>query len=178
MTATRPVALVTGAPSGIGEAATLAAAGVQAAGTSRNTSRVTRRDGVMFLDLDVTSDEPASTVARQVTGRSGRIGVLVSNAGAGAAGESSVALAPGVVDVNVFGLIRMTGAVLPHMRARERGRIINISSVPGFIPRSRHGRLGRVEARGRGLLRVPGPRGPRARRPGCCSSSRPSPAPR
>ena len=105
-------------------------------GTSRNTSRVTPRDGVTFLDLDVTGDEPG-TVARQVIGRSGRIDVLASTAGAGtggAAGESSVAQAQGVFDVNVFGLIRMTKAVLPHLRARERGRIIDISSVPEFIP--------------------------------------------
>jgi short-subunit dehydrogenase len=139
MTATRPVALVTGASSGIGGAAALAlaAAGFQVTGTSRNTSRVTPRDGVMFLDLDVTSDEPASTAVQQVIGRFGRIGVLASTAGvgtAGAAGESSVAQAQGVFDVNVFGLMRMTKAVLPHMRARERGRIINISSVLGFIP--------------------------------------------
>ena len=90
-----------------------------------------------FLDLDVTGDEPAGTAVQQVIERSGRIDVLASNAGAGtagAAGESSVAQAQGVFDVNVFGLIRMTKAVLPHMRARERGRIINISSVLGFIP--------------------------------------------
>ena len=73
MAATRPAALVTGASSGIGEAAALAlaAAGFQVTGTSRDTSRVTPRDGVTFLDLDVTGDEPAGTVARQVTGRSG-----------------------------------------------------------------------------------------------------------
>jgi short-subunit dehydrogenase len=139
MTATRPVALVTGASSGIGKAAALAlaAAGFQVIGTSRNTSRVTPRDGVTFLDLDVTSDESASTAVQRVIGRFGRIDVLVNNAGVGTAGaaeESSVAQAQGVFDVNVFGLIRMTKAVLPHMRARGRGRIINISSVLGFIP--------------------------------------------
>ncbi len=139
MTATRPVALVTGASSGIGKAAALAlaAAGFQVIGTSRNTSRVTPRDGVTFLDLDVTSDESASTVVQRVIGRFGRIDVLVNTAGVGTAGapeESSVAQAQGVFDVNVFGLNRMTKAVLPHMRARGRGRIINISSVLGFIP--------------------------------------------
>ena len=149
-------------------------------GTSRNTSRVTPRDGVTFLDLDVTSDESASTVVQQVTGRFGRIDVLVNNAGVGTAGaaeESSVAQAQGVFDVNVFGLIRMTKAVLPHMRARGRGRIINISSVLGFIPApymavyaaSKHA--------------VEGYSGPWTTRSantasGCCSSSPPSPAPR
>ena len=139
MTATRPAALVTGASSGIGKAAALAlaAAGFQVIGTSRNTSRVTPRDGVTFLDLDVTGDESAGTAVQQVIGRFGRIDVLANNAGVGTAGaaeESSVAQAQGVFDVNVFGLIRMTKAVLPHMRARGRGRIINISSVLGFIP--------------------------------------------
>ena len=72
---------------------------------------------------------------QQVIGRSGRIDVLASNAGAGRRRPGKlVAQAQGVFDVNVFGLIRMTKAVLPHMRARERGRIINISSVLGFIP--------------------------------------------
>jgi len=139
MTATRPVALVTGASSGIGKAAALAlaAAGFQVAGTSRNTSRVTPHDGVRFLDLDVTSDESVTTAVQQVMERFGRLDVLVNNAGigtAGAAEESSVAQAQGVFDVNVFGVIRMTKAVLPRMRAQGGGRIINISSVLGLVP--------------------------------------------
>ena len=134
------VALVTGASSGIGQAAAvaLAAAGFQVVGTSRNTSRLgPNDDGVMFLDLDVTSDASVTRVAQQVVERFGRIDVLVNNAGFGAAGaaeESSVAQAQRVFDVNVFGLIRMTKAVLPVMRAQGRGRIINISSVMGLVP--------------------------------------------
>jgi NAD(P)-dependent dehydrogenase (short-subunit alcohol dehydrogenase family) len=139
MTTPRPVALVTGASSGIGQAAALAfaAAGFQVIGTSRNTSLVTPREGVTFLDLDVTSDESVATVVQQVIDRFGRIDVLVNNAGVGSAGaaeESSVAQAQGVFDVNVFGVIRMTKAVLAHMRARGGGRIINISSVLGLVP--------------------------------------------
>jgi short-subunit dehydrogenase len=139
MTATRPVALVTGASSGIGQAAALAlaAAGFQVVGTSRDTARVTPPHGVTFLDLDVTSDESVAAVVRRTIERFGRIDVLINNAGVGTAGaaeESSVAQAQGVFDVNVFGLIRMTKAVLPHMRAQGRGRIINLSSVLGFIP--------------------------------------------
>ena len=139
MTATRPVALVTGASSGIGEAAAiaLAAAGFQVIGTSRDTSRVTARTGVTYLDLDVTSDESVGTVVKQVIDRFGRIDVLVNNAGVGANGaaeEFSVAQTQRVFDVNVFGLMRMTKAVLPHMRAQGRGRIINISSLGGFVP--------------------------------------------
>src|SRR3990170_3289837 len=53
---------------------------------------------------------------------------------ASAAEESSVAEAQVVFDINVFGVMRMVKQVLPHMRARGRGRIINLSSVQGFIP--------------------------------------------
>ena len=139
MTTNRPVALVTGASSGIGRAAAraLAEAGFEVAGTSRNTAKVTPADGVRFLDLDVASDASVHAAVGQVIERSGRIDVLVNNAGLGAAGaaeESSVAQDQRVFDVNVFGVIRMTKAVLPHMRARGSGRIINISSVLGFVP--------------------------------------------
>ena len=139
MTATQPVALVTGASSGIGQAAAgaLAGAGFRVAGTSRDASRVTPRDGVTFLDLDVTSDESAAAAVGQVIARFGRIDVLVNNAGIGSAGaaeELSVAQDQKVFDINVLGVIRMTNAVLPHMRAQGGGRIINISSVAGFAP--------------------------------------------
>ena len=139
MTAARPVALVTGASSGIGKAAALAlaAAGFEVAGTSRNTSGATRRDGVTFLDLDVASDESVSTAVKQVIERFGRLDVLVNNAGIGSSGaaeESSIAQDQSVFDINVFGVIRMTKAVLPQMRAQGGGRIINISSVLGFVP--------------------------------------------
>ena len=135
----KPLALVTGASSGIGKAAALALvhAGFDVVGTSRNASRVDPQGGVTFLDLDVTSDESVSTLVRGVIERFGRIDVLVNNAGTGAAGaaeESSVAQDQRVFDINFFGLIRMTKAVLPHMRAQGRGRIINISSVLGLVP--------------------------------------------
>jgi NAD(P)-dependent dehydrogenase (short-subunit alcohol dehydrogenase family) len=139
MTTARPVALVTGASSGIGKAASiaLAQAGFEVIGTSRNTSRALHNDGVTFLDLDVARDESVTTVVQRVIERFGRLDVLVNNAGIGAAGaaeELSVAQDHRVFDINVFGVMRMTKAVLPHMRAQGRGRIINISSVLGFIP--------------------------------------------
>ena len=139
MTRVRPVALVTGASSGIGKAAALALvqAGFAVVGTSRNASGVSPRDGVTFLDLDVTRDESVTTAVRQVIERFGRLDVLVNNAGTGAVGaaeESSVAQDQRVFDINVFGLIRMTKAVLPSMRAQGSGRIINISSVLGLVP--------------------------------------------
>jgi len=139
MTTARPVALVTGASSGIGKATAgaLAAAGFDVIGTSRDTARVAPPDGVWFLDLDVTSEASVTAAVEQVVEQFGRIDVLVNNAGMGAIGaaeESSVALAQDVFDVNVFGVMRMAKAVLPHMRAQGRGRIINLSSVVGFLP--------------------------------------------
>jgi short-subunit dehydrogenase len=106
-------------------------------GTSRDISRVDPTAGVAYLGLDVTSDESVSTVTQEVVERFGRLDVLVNNAGigvTGAAEETSVAQAQSIFDVNVFGLMRMTKAALPHMRAQRNGRIINISSVVGFIP--------------------------------------------
>jgi len=74
---------VTGASSGIGEATALALveAGFEVIGTSRNTAKVAPRDGVTFLDLDVSSDDSVATLVRQVVDRFGRIDVLVNNAG-------------------------------------------------------------------------------------------------
>jgi short-subunit dehydrogenase len=139
MTATRQVAMVTGASSGIGKAAAiaLAGAGFDVIGTTRDSARVTAPAGVSYVDLDVTSDESVASVVRQVIDRYGRIDVLVNNAGVGANGaaeEFSVAQTQEVFDINVYGLMRMTKAVLPHMRAQRRGRVINVSSLSGFVP--------------------------------------------
>ena len=135
----QPVALVTGASSGIGRAAALALGdkGFAVVGTSRRSANATAPPGVEFLELDVASDESVHSLIGQVLERFGRIDVLVNNAGVGASGaaeESSIGQAKDVFDVNVFGVIRMTNAVLPHMRAQGDGRIVNVSSVLGFIP--------------------------------------------
>jgi short-subunit dehydrogenase len=135
----QPVALVTGASTGIGEAAAhaLAGAGFTVYGTSRSAAAGEKRGGVVFLPLDVTDDGSAAAVVREVLERSGRIDVLVNNAGfgiAGAAEESSIEQARALFETNVFGSIRMTRAVLPHMREQGGGRIINVSSVLGFLP--------------------------------------------
>ncbi|MDF3146479.1 MULTISPECIES: oxidoreductase [unclassified Streptomyces] len=139
MTTDQPVALVTGASSGIGKETALAlvAAGFNVVGTSRDTSRVTPLDGVTFLGLDVASDTSVAATVQEVSERFGRIDVLVNNAGVGSMGaaeETSVEEAQSVFDTNVFGVMRMVNEVLPHMRAQRRGRIINISSVLGFLP--------------------------------------------
>jgi NAD(P)-dependent dehydrogenase (short-subunit alcohol dehydrogenase family) len=139
MERTRPVALVTGASTGIGKATAraLAAAGFEVIGTGRKTSGLTPPAGVTYLDLDVARDDSAEALVQQVIGRFGRIDVLVNNAGVGSAGaaeENSVAQAQSIFDINVFGVIRMTRAVLPHMRAQGGGRVINLSSVLGITP--------------------------------------------
>ena len=139
MTTGNPVALVTGASTGIGKATALALvkAGFEVIGTSRNTTGAAPYDGVTFLNLEVASDESVTAAVGRVIQRFGRLDVLVNNAGVGSTGaaeESSVAQDQDVFDINVFGLIRMTKAVLPQMRAQGSGRIINISSVVGFIP--------------------------------------------
>ncbi|WP_454860017.1 oxidoreductase [Promicromonospora soli] len=139
MTTARPVALVTGASSGIGKEAALGLvkAGFDVVGTSRDASRAAPLDGVTYVDLDVAGDASATAAVQRVIDKFGRIDVLVNNAGVGSIGaaeENSVAQAQAVFDINVFGVMRMVREVLPHMRAQGRGRIINLSSVQGFIP--------------------------------------------
>lgn len=133
------VALVTGASSGIGEATAqrLAAAGYKVYGTSRRGGPAGRRSFEM-LPLDVTSDESVEAAVKEVLRLHGRIDLLVNNAGFGVAPagaeESSIEQAKAIFDTNLFGLIRMTRAVVPHMRRQGSGRIINIGSVLGFLP--------------------------------------------
>jgi NAD(P)-dependent dehydrogenase (short-subunit alcohol dehydrogenase family) len=133
------VALVTGASSGIGEAAAraLVGAGFTVYGTSRGAAGGETRGGVVFLPLDVTDDDSVAGAVREVLERSGRIDVLVNNAGVGVAGaaeESSMEQARAVFETNLFGAIRMTRAVLPHMREQRSGRIVNVGSIVGLIP--------------------------------------------
>jgi NAD(P)-dependent dehydrogenase (short-subunit alcohol dehydrogenase family) len=136
---TSRVAVVTGASSGIGKAAAqeLAGAGFTVYGTSRTAVVGEERDGVTFVPLDVTDDESVADAVREVLARSGRIDVLVNNAGlgiTGAAEESSIEQARALFDTNLFGSMRMTRAVLPQMREQGSGRIINVSSVLGLMP--------------------------------------------
>jgi NAD(P)-dependent dehydrogenase (short-subunit alcohol dehydrogenase family) len=134
----RPVAIVTGATTGIGAATARAlhAAGYQVFGTYRKLP-TTNIPGVDYAACDVTSDESVGTAVREVHAKAGRIDLLVNNAGVGlvgAAEESSLEQARSIFDVNLFGVIRMTNAVLPLMRQQRSGRIVNISSVMGLIP--------------------------------------------
>lgn len=133
------IALVTGASSGIGQATAkrLALGGYKVYGTSRRGAPAGERSFEM-LALDVTSDESVEAAVTKVMRLDGRIDLLVNNAGfsiapAGAE-ESSIAQARSLFETNFFGLVRMTRAVVPHMRHQGAGRIINIGSILGFLP--------------------------------------------
>lgn len=137
----RKIAIVTGASSGIGEATAeqLAKAGYTVYGTSRRGVQGQRAKRMFeILALDVTSHESVVAAVNEVLRLEGRIDLLVNNAGFGvapaAAEESSIQQAQAIFDTNFFGMVRMIRAVLPHMRQRGSGRIINISSVLGFVP--------------------------------------------
>jgi NAD(P)-dependent dehydrogenase (short-subunit alcohol dehydrogenase family) len=139
MTMKSKTALVTGASSGIGDATAqrLAMAGYKVYGTSRRGAQVGQRSFEM-LPLDVTSDASVEAVVSEVIRLEGRIDLLVNNAGFGVAPagaeESSIEQARSIFDTNFFGIVRMTRAVVPHMRHQGGGRIINIGSVLGFLP--------------------------------------------
>jgi NAD(P)-dependent dehydrogenase (short-subunit alcohol dehydrogenase family) len=139
MTQRSPVVLVTGVSSGIGRAvaSAFAAEGFAVYGTSRNPQHTQPIAGVQLVQLDVTDDASVSAAVSTVVQRAGRIDVLVNNAGAGVFGaveETSVSQAQQLFETNFFGLMRLTREVLPYLRAQGSGRIINISSVLGFIP--------------------------------------------
>jgi len=135
---TPPVAIVTGASGGIGEATARAlhAAGYRVFGTSRR-APTTKSPDIEYLVCDVTRDESVQAAVGEVLSKAGRVDLLVNNAGVGlvaGAEESSLEQAKSLFDVNLFGLIRMTKAVLPTMRKQRAGRIVNLSSVMGLIP--------------------------------------------
>src|SRR4051812_20317344 len=116
----RGIALVTGASSGIGlaTARALRRDGYRVFGTSRKPMTETEQ-GVTMLVCDVTDDQSVQDLVDDVVRRAGRIDLLVNNAGIGLLGggeESSAAQAKALFDVNVFGVLRMTNAVLPVMR--------------------------------------------------------------
>lgn len=133
------IALVTGASSGIGlvTAARLAKDGFTVYGTSRRGANAGKQSFEM-LALDVTDDGTIEAAVGEVIRRSGRIDVLVNNAGfgVGIAGdeETSMAQSKAIFDTNFFGTVRMTRAVVPHMRRRGAGRIINMGSGLGLFP--------------------------------------------
>jgi len=134
------VALVTGASSGIGAATvrSLRERGYLVYGAARRVSRLTalEAEGMRALAIDVTDDAAMSGGVERVLQETGRIDVLVNNAGFGAYGAlEDVPMEDGrrQFDVNLFGPARLIQLVLPTMRAQKSGTIVNVSSIGGKI---------------------------------------------
>lgn len=130
--------LVTGASSGIGEATAYEfhAAGwnVYAGARGLDSMRELEREGIHIVDLDVTDDALMKQCIEHIIKESGRLDVLINNAGYGSYGaleDVTVEEAKYQFEVNIFGLARMTQLALPHMRDQGSGRIVNISSIGG-----------------------------------------------
>lgn len=135
---TQQVILVTGASSGIGAAIAerLVKAGHRVYGTGRSAAGETL-GGVRMLPLDVRDEASVRACVDQLLAAEGHLDVLVNNAGflvAGAIEEIAIEQAVAQFDTNFFGLARMVNAVLPSMRERRQGKIINISSLAGMVP--------------------------------------------
>jgi NAD(P)-dependent dehydrogenase (short-subunit alcohol dehydrogenase family) len=131
------VVLITGASSGLGlaTASLLTSRGFKVFGTSRKPPR-DKANGFEMLQLDVTSDESVDACIQILMHKTGRIDVLVNNAGYGLHGaieETSISEAKAELETNFFGAVRMVKAVLPIMRQQRRGQIINVSSLGGLI---------------------------------------------
>ena len=132
------VVLITGCSTGIGRdlAQRLRHPNYTVVATARNVRTLDGLDVDLKLALDVTQPESIHQAVDGVIGRFGRIDVLVNNAGyavRGAVEEVPVELAQQMFDANVFGVMRMIQAVVPHMRRQKSGRIINLSSVSGKL---------------------------------------------
>jgi NAD(P)-dependent dehydrogenase (short-subunit alcohol dehydrogenase family) len=140
------VILVTGANSGIGRAAAvhLAAAGHTVHGAMRDLGKGAKLADeaaaagaeVHPVELDVSDDDSVRAGVQAVLDAEGRIDVLVNNAGLGynkAVEEIDIAEGKQVFDVNYWGVVRCTQAVLPGMRERGEGTIVNVSSVAGRV---------------------------------------------
>ena len=144
MAATSPLTiLITGVSSGLGRAFAAGAlrAGHRVIGTVRNSADAAAFEATVpgqahAVELDVTAFDSIPDKVAAVERNVGPIDVLVNNAGYGHEGvleESSMAELRRQFDVNVFGAVAMMKAVLPGMRARRRGHIVNITSMGGFI---------------------------------------------
>jgi NADP-dependent 3-hydroxy acid dehydrogenase YdfG len=134
--------LITGASSGFGRdtAETLFHA-VYASmrrmqGKNREAAEALRKIGIKTLELDVSDDASVEAGVKKVLAEAGEINVLINNAGIGSAGVTeafTAEQAKAVFDTNVIGLLRVTRAVLPSMRQKRDGLIINIGSILGRV---------------------------------------------
>jgi len=140
------VVLITGATDGLGKAAAilLAERGYRVYAAGRSQEKRTQLDQLaksknlplQSVELDVTSDQSVRSAVRHVLSEAGAIDVLINNAGLGYMAvieELKMEDFRSQFETNVFGVLRVTQAVLPHMRERRSGRILMISSVAGLV---------------------------------------------
>lgn len=141
-----PHVLITGAGSGFGRltAETLVEAGHTVAGTMRDTTGRNRKTaqeltdlGITVIDMDVTNDESVARGVEQAVAALGHLDVVVNNAGLGALGLAETFTPDDwqrIFAVNVFGVQRVTRAVVPHFRAQGEGLLLLISSMTAKLP--------------------------------------------
>jgi NAD(P)-dependent dehydrogenase (short-subunit alcohol dehydrogenase family) len=132
--------LITGCSSGIGWAAAISlhAAGLTVYATARQVDALAdlARQGIHTLALDVTDEASMTDAVAAVEHEAGPVGVLVNNAGYGLYGPVEQLPMDEIrrqFETNFFGLVRLTQLVLPGMRRRGRGRVLNVSSMGGRI---------------------------------------------
>jgi len=135
--------LITGTSQGFGHELVRAALdrGESVVATSRHPEKVaeafpTASDRLLAITMDLSQPAQIAAVVDGAIGRFGRIDVLVNNAGFGIIGaveEVSDAEISKVFEINVFGLLRVTRAVLPKMRSQRSGNIVNLSSIGGLV---------------------------------------------
>lgn len=133
------VVLVTGVSSGIGRttARMFIQRGCEVFGTVRDLKKANPIPDVELVGMDLRDEGSIQSAVKFIIAKAGRIDVLVNNAGVtllGATEETSVDEGKALFDTNVWGLLRTIQAVLPYMREQKSGRIVNISSVLGFLP--------------------------------------------
>jgi NAD(P)-dependent dehydrogenase (short-subunit alcohol dehydrogenase family) len=134
---------ITGTSQGFGRELVRAALqrGDSVVATSRNPQSVTSafpapENKLLAVSLDLRDEKNISSVLEQAVAKFGRIDVLVNNAGHGLTGaveEASDAEIMSVYETNVFGLMRVTRAILPHLRKQKSGHIVNLSSIGGLV---------------------------------------------
>jgi NADP-dependent 3-hydroxy acid dehydrogenase YdfG len=138
--------LITGATDGLGRAAALLLAekGYRVFAAGRSAEKRAELDRVAAdkklplesVELDVCDDNSVSRAIQQILEKAGNIDVLINNAGVGLMAvveELKLDDLRRLYETNIFGLLRVTQAVLPHMRERKSGRILMLSSVAGIL---------------------------------------------
>ncbi len=153
-----PVALVTGTSSGIGLATAVhfarqgydVWAGVRDVGAATDLRAAIERERLPIrrLPLDVNDTGSVERAAAEALAAGGAVDVLVNNAGIGGGGpieDVPVDFAQSMFETNYFGVIRVVRAVLPAMRQRRRGAIVNVSSIAGRVAIAGHGHYSAVK---------------------------------